>query len=76
LFSIGPAGPNMAGTLYALDLSGALVGALVITSFAVPLFGIYSTLYAIAGVNLAIAGFLRISKIWTGAAITVSASSD
>jgi spermidine synthase len=43
-----------AGILYSLDLLGAMLGALLLSSFIIPLFGIYSTGYLIAGMNILI----------------------
>jgi spermidine synthase len=45
-----PGGP---GTLYALDLAGACVGAIVLSSYLVPVFGFRETAWLMAVVNLA-----------------------
>ena len=53
------------GTLYALDLAGACLGALVLSSYLVPVFGFYQTAWLMAVVNLApaiLAGLLAFGK--------------
>ena len=44
---------NGPGTLYALDLAGACVGAVVLSSYLVPVFGFQETAWLMAVVNLA-----------------------
>jgi spermidine synthase len=43
------------GTLYALDLAGACVGAVVLSMYLVPVFGFWETAWLMAVVNLALA---------------------
>jgi spermidine synthase len=53
------------GTLYALDLAGACVGAVVLSSYLVPVFGFRETAWLMAVVNLApavLAGLLAFGK--------------
>jgi spermidine synthase len=53
------------GTLYALDLAGACVGAVVLSSYLVPVFGFRETAWLMAVVNLApavLAGLLALEK--------------
>jgi len=45
--------PGRAGTLYALDLAGACAGALLLSAYLVPVFGMARTAALIAAVNLA-----------------------
>ncbi len=52
-----------AGILYSLDLLGAMLGALLLSSFIIPLFGIYSTGYIIAGLNILIVLLLLLVRI-------------
>ena len=47
-------GPRMNGLLYACDLAGGGLGALVVTPFAIPLCGIWGTCLGLALVNLAL----------------------
>ena len=52
------------GTLYALDLLGACAGAVVLSTFLVPVFGFFRTALLIAAVDLPPAGlaFLLVSE--------------
>ncbi len=53
------------GTLYALDLAGACVGAVILSSYLVPVFGFRDTAWLMAVVNLApavLAGLLALGK--------------
>ena len=53
------------GTLYALDLAGACLGAVVLSSYLVPVFGFQETAWLMAVVNLApavLAGLLAFGK--------------
>ncbi|MFI5097601.1 MAG: fused MFS/spermidine synthase [Candidatus Acidiferrales bacterium] len=53
------------GTLYALDLAGACIGAIVLSSYLVPVFGFRETVWLMAVVNLApavLAGLLTFGK--------------
>lgn len=53
------------GTLYALDLAGACVGAIVLSSYLVPVFGFRETAWLMAVVNLApaaLAGLLAFGR--------------
>lgn len=50
------------GTLYAVDLAGACVGALLISAYLVPVFGFLRTGELIAVVNLAPAAMALISR--------------
>jgi spermidine synthase len=53
------------GTLYALDLAGACLGAVVLSSYLVPVFGFQKTAWLMAVVNLApavLAGLLAFGK--------------
>ena len=57
--------PESPGTLYALDLAGACLGALVLSSYLVPVFGFQQTAWLMAVVNLApavLAGHLAFGK--------------
>jgi len=49
------------GTLYALDLAGACVGAVVLSAYLVPVFGFFKTSMLMALVNLAPAGLAFLS---------------
>jgi spermidine synthase len=53
------------GTLYALDLAGACLGAIVLSSYLVPVFGFQATAWIMAVVNLApavLAGMLAFAR--------------
>ena len=52
-FSHRAQGARHAGTLYALDLAGACLGAVAISAYLVPVFGFFKTALLIAVVNLA-----------------------
>ena len=52
-FALSKRDVGSAGTLYALDLAGACVGALVLSSYLVPVFGFQQTAWLMAVVNLA-----------------------
>lgn len=54
-----PRGP---GTLYALDLVGACLGAVILSVYLIPVFGFLKTSLLIAGANLAPAGLAAISS--------------
>jgi predicted membrane-bound spermidine synthase len=41
------------GTLYALDLLGGCAGALLLSSYLIPVFGFWKTAWLIAAINLA-----------------------
>ena len=58
LFSSGAVRRNAAGSLYALDLLGSLLGALLTTGFAVPLLGTAQTLLVISALNLTLSFIL------------------
>jgi len=47
----GNSGPKL-GTLYALDLLGGCVGALVVSSYLIPVFGFWKTAWLCAAINL------------------------
>jgi spermidine synthase len=56
--------PTNIGALYALDLAGACIGAVVLTAYLVPIFGFLKTASLMAVVNLApavLAGFLAVA---------------
>ena len=40
------------GTFYSLDVLGALIGALLLSSLIIPLFGFYNTAWILAGINI------------------------
>ena len=52
-FSISRQGKNSPGALYAVDLVGACFGAIVLSSYLVPVFGFQATAWIMAVVNLA-----------------------
>ena len=51
------------GLLYSLDLLGAMFGALILSSFIIPLFGLYSTGFLLSAVNIFVASLLAILHI-------------
>jgi spermidine synthase len=51
-----------AGTLYGLDFLGAALGALLITTFVVPFFGIVATCFMIGSLKLISAAYLRLYR--------------
>ena len=57
-------GMQHSGTLYALDLTGACLGAVVISVYLVPVFGFFKTALIIAVANLAVVAlaFLAASR--------------
>jgi len=64
-FSNSGQGTSSPGTLYALDLAGACLGAIVLSSYLVPVFGFQETAWIIAVVNLApavLAGMLAFGR--------------
>lgn len=54
-----------AGHLYAVDLLGACLGAILITAFSIPILGITTTCYLIGGIKLASALALRFENFST-----------
>ena len=54
--------PGSAGALYALDLAGACVGAVVLSTYLVPVFGFLQAAFLFALVNLAPAGLVLVKS--------------
>jgi spermidine synthase len=60
--------------VYALDLAGSALGALVAGIFALPLIGVRSTVYLAAILNFGIAGWAAVARrFWAGIGVAVGA---